>query len=63
MPLGEEEFHLVAMLSRKNDEQYLCFWGFNVAPGLYNSCLVMLNLRCLGMVFDLDETLVINTMQ
>ncbi|KAF8409296.1 hypothetical protein HHK36_005370 [Tetracentron sinense] len=64
MPLGEEELHLVAMSSRKNDEHYSCFWGFNVAPGLYNSCLVMLNLRCLGIVFDLDETLIVaNTMR
>nr|DAD29203.1 TPA_asm: hypothetical protein HUJ06_030671 [Nelumbo nucifera] len=64
MPLGEEELHLVAMLSRKNDKQYLCFWGFNVALVLYNSCLVMLNLSCLGMVFKLDETLVVvNTMR
>ncbi|XP_019052564.1 PREDICTED: RNA polymerase II C-terminal domain phosphatase-like 1 isoform X1 [Nelumbo nucifera] len=64
VPLGEEELHLVAMLYRKNDKQYLCFWGFNVAPVLYNSCLVMLNLRCLGMVFVLDETLVVvNTMR
>ncbi|XP_077241726.1 C-terminal domain phosphatase-like 1 isoform X2 [Tasmannia lanceolata] len=64
MALGEEELHLVAMSSRKNLEQYSCFWGFNVMPGLYNSCLIMLNLRCLGIVFDLDETLVVaNTMR
>ncbi|XP_058084156.1 RNA polymerase II C-terminal domain phosphatase-like 1 isoform X2 [Magnolia sinica] len=64
MQLGEEELHLVAMSSRKNLEQYACFWGFNVMPGLYNSCLVMLNLRCLGIVFDLDETLIVaNTMR
>nr|DAD22946.1 TPA_asm: hypothetical protein HUJ06_024409 [Nelumbo nucifera] len=64
MPLGKEELHLVAMSSRKNDEQYLCFWGFSVAPGLFNSSLVMLNLRCLGMVFDLDKTLIVaNTMR
>ncbi|XP_043688256.1 RNA polymerase II C-terminal domain phosphatase-like 1 [Telopea speciosissima] len=64
MPLGEEELHLVAMSSKNKDEQYSCFWGFKVAPGLYNSCLVMLNLRCLGIVFDLDETLIVaNTMR
>ncbi|GAV74436.1 dsrm domain-containing protein/NIF domain-containing protein [Cephalotus follicularis] len=64
MPLGAEELHLVAMCSRSNERQYPCFWGFNVASGLYNSCLVMLNLRCLGIVFDLDETLVVaNTMR
>ncbi|PIA45600.1 hypothetical protein AQUCO_01600069v1 [Aquilegia coerulea] len=64
MTLGEEELHLVAMPSRRNLEQFSCFWGFIVAPGLYNSCLNMLNLRCLGIVFDLDETLVVaNTMR
>ncbi|PON36796.1 Double-stranded RNA-binding domain containing protein [Parasponia andersonii] len=65
MPLGAgEELHLVAMYSRNNDRQYPCFWGFNVALGLYNSCLGMLNLRCLGIVFDLDETLIVaNTMR
>ena len=65
MSLGAgEELHLVAMYSRNNDRQYPCFWGFNVASGLYHSCLVMLNLRCLGIVFDLDETLIVaNTMR
>ncbi|KAK9267488.1 hypothetical protein L1049_009914 [Liquidambar formosana] len=64
MSLGEEELHLVAMSSKNNERQYPCFWGFNVALGLYNSCLVMLNLRCLGIVFDLDETLIVaNTMR
>ncbi|KAL1365121.1 hypothetical protein AAHE18_03G265800 [Arachis hypogaea] len=63
MPLGGgEEIHLVAMYSRHNDRP--CFWGFIVASGLYDSCLVMLNLRCLGIVFDLDETLIVaNTMR
>ncbi|KAJ6839434.1 RNA polymerase II C-terminal domain phosphatase-like 1 [Iris pallida] len=56
---GEGELHLVAMPSRKNLIQHSCFWGYMVAPGLYNSCLVMLNLRCLGIVFDLDETLIV----
>ncbi|KGN49212.1 RNA polymerase II C-terminal domain phosphatase-like 1 [Cucumis sativus] len=64
MMFGVEELHLVAMFSRDLDKQYPCFWGFNVAMGLYNSCLDMLNLRCLGIVFDLDETLVVaNTMR
>ncbi|XP_059671081.1 RNA polymerase II C-terminal domain phosphatase-like 1 [Cornus florida] len=64
MSLGREELHLVAMPSRKNNGQCTCFWGFNVTLGLYNSCLVMLNLRCLGIVFDLDETLIVaNTMR
>ncbi|KAK9131738.1 hypothetical protein Scep_011266 [Stephania cephalantha] len=65
--LEEEELHLVAMPSRQNLDQNscsACFWGFIVAPGLYSSCLVMLNLRCLGIVFDLDETLIVaNTMR
>ncbi|KAJ7968526.1 RNA polymerase II C-terminal domain phosphatase-like 1 [Quillaja saponaria] len=64
MALGGEELHFVAMYSRSNDRQYPCFWVFSVASGLYNSCLVMLNLRCLGIVFDLDETLIVaNTMR
>ncbi|OVA00560.1 NLI interacting factor [Macleaya cordata] len=64
MRLGEEELHLVAMSSRKNPTHSSCFWGFYVAQGLYNSSLVMLNLRCLGIVFDLDETLIVaNTMR
>ncbi|XP_058730856.1 RNA polymerase II C-terminal domain phosphatase-like 1 [Vicia villosa] len=62
MPLFGEELHLVAMHSRNDDRP--CFWGFIVAKGLYNSSLVMLNLRCLGIVFDLDETLIVaNTMR
>ncbi|KAL8507448.1 hypothetical protein ACS0TY_018118 [Phlomoides rotata] len=62
--IGGGEFHLVAMHSRKSDGQNPVFWGFNVASSLYNSCLVMLNLRCLGIVFDLDETLIVaNTMR
>lgn len=59
---GNEEVHLVAMLSRK--EKVLCFWAFNVARGLYSACLGLLNLRCLAIVFDLDETLIVaNTMK
>ncbi|KAL3627703.1 hypothetical protein CASFOL_029066 [Castilleja foliolosa] len=62
--IGGGEVHLVAMHSRKIEGQNPCFWGFNVASSLYNSCLVMLNLRCLGIVFDLDETLIVaNTMR
>ncbi|XP_011006883.1 PREDICTED: RNA polymerase II C-terminal domain phosphatase-like 1 [Populus euphratica] len=64
MHLGGEELHLVAMPSRSNERKHPCFWGFNVASGLYDSCLVMLNLRCLGIVFDLGETLIVaNTMR
>lgn len=62
--VGGEELHLVAMSSRISDKRYPCFWGFNIASGLYDYCLVMLNLRCLGIVFDLDETLIVaNTMR
>lgn len=62
--IGEEELHLVAMPSRRNIPQHSCFWGYIVTRGLYSSCLVMLNLRCLGIVFDLDETLIVaNTMR
>lgn len=62
MPLCGEEMHLVAMHSRSNGRP--CFWGYIVGMGLYNSCLMMLNLRCLGIVFDLDETLIVaNTMR
>ncbi|WOH11812.1 hypothetical protein DCAR_0831305 [Daucus carota subsp. sativus] len=64
MPLGDTELHLVAMVSRQNEKQCPCFWGFKITKGLYDSCLVMLNLRCLGIVFDLDETLIVaNTMR
>ncbi|KAL5208667.1 hypothetical protein ABZP36_033102 [Zizania latifolia] len=59
VPLGEEELHLVAMTSRRNLANHACFWGYKVPFGLYNSCLTMLNLRCLGIVFDLDETLIV----
>uniref|UniRef100_A0A7N0V050 protein-serine/threonine phosphatase n=1 Tax=Kalanchoe fedtschenkoi TaxID=63787 RepID=A0A7N0V050_KALFE len=62
--LGEEELHLVAMLSKMNERQHPCFWGYYVKSGLYDSCLIMLNIRCLGIVFDLDETLIVaNTMR
>ncbi|XP_042038793.1 RNA polymerase II C-terminal domain phosphatase-like 1 isoform X1 [Salvia splendens] len=61
--IGREQIHLVAMHSR-NYAQTPCFWGFNVASSLYNSSLAMLNLRCLGIVFDLDETLIVaNTLR
>lgn len=60
--LGEEEIHLVAMLSKQKN--YPCFWCYSVPSGLYNACLGMLNMRCLSIVFDLDETLIVaNTMK
>lgn len=52
------------MAMTANTKQIPCFWGFIIAPGLYKSCLSMLNLRCLALVFDLDETLIVaNTMR
>ncbi|CAD5197006.1 unnamed protein product [Musa acuminata subsp. malaccensis] len=61
--LGEKGLHLVAMASRKNPMSYACLWGFIVQSRLYESSVMMLNLRCLGIVFDLDETLIVpNTM-
>ncbi|KAL3717039.1 hypothetical protein ACJRO7_008595 [Eucalyptus globulus] len=60
--LGEEEMHLVAMCSRQ--KKSLCFWCFSVPSGLYESSLGLLNLRCLAIVFDLDETLIVaNTLK
>ncbi|XP_020084692.1 RNA polymerase II C-terminal domain phosphatase-like 1 isoform X3 [Ananas comosus] len=64
MLLGEEELHFVAMTPRKSIMNYSCFWAFSIPRGMYSSCLTMLNLRCLGIVFDLDETLIVaNTMR
>ncbi|XP_022746475.1 RNA polymerase II C-terminal domain phosphatase-like 2 isoform X2 [Durio zibethinus] len=60
--VGDEEVHLVAMPSKQ--KKFPCFWCFSIPSGLYNSCLGMLNLRCLAIVFDLDETLIVaNTMK
>ncbi|XP_038720593.1 RNA polymerase II C-terminal domain phosphatase-like 2 isoform X3 [Tripterygium wilfordii] len=60
--LGDEEIHLVAMPSKQ--QKFPCFWCCAVPAGLYNSCLRMLNMRCLAIVFDLDETLIVaNTMK
>lgn len=60
--IGDEEVHLVAMPSKQ--KKFPCFWCYAVPSGLYNACLGMLNLRCLSIVFDLDETLIVaNTMK
>ncbi|CAN4115926.1 unnamed protein product [Withania somnifera] len=60
--LGEEEIHLVAMPSKQ--KKFPCFWCYSVPFGLYSACLRMLNMRCLSIVFDLDETLIVaNTMK
>ncbi|XP_068638431.1 RNA polymerase II C-terminal domain phosphatase-like 2 isoform X2 [Aristolochia californica] len=60
--IGNEELHLVAMQGKV--EAFPCFWCCAVPIGLYASCLGMLNLRCLAIVFDLDETLIVaNTMK
>ncbi|KAJ0979615.1 hypothetical protein J5N97_015089 [Dioscorea zingiberensis] len=59
---GNEELHLIAMPSKV--EKVPSFWCCSVQAGLYASCMAMLNLRCLAMVFDLDETLIVaNTMK
>lgn len=60
--LGEEEVHLVAMVSKYRN--CACFWCYAVPSGLYSVCLRMLDLRCLWIVLDLDETLIVgNTMK
>lgn len=58
------ELHLVAMAPRAGTQPRPCFWAYLTSEGMYASCLGMLNLRCLAMVFDLDETLIVaNTMR
>ncbi|KAI3732343.1 hypothetical protein L1987_63547 [Smallanthus sonchifolius] len=60
--IGDEEVHLVAMPSKL--KRFPCFWCCMVPARLYNACLGMLNMRCLSIVFDLDETLIVaNTMK
>ncbi|XP_041022989.1 RNA polymerase II C-terminal domain phosphatase-like 2 isoform X2 [Juglans microcarpa x Juglans regia] len=60
--IGDEEIHLVAMPSKQ--KKFPCFWCYAVPAGLYDASLGMLNLRCLAIVFDLDETLIVaNTMK
>ncbi|KAL2480462.1 RNA polymerase II C-terminal domain phosphatase-like 2 [Abeliophyllum distichum] len=60
--LGNEEVHLVAMPSKQ--KKFPCFWCYSVPSGLYSACLWMLNTRCLAIVFDLDETLIVaNTLK
>lgn len=60
--VGDEEIHLVAMPSKR--KKFPCFWCYSVPVGLYNACLGLLNMRCLAIVFDLDETLIVaNTLK
>uniref|UniRef100_A0A0E0FVY2 protein-serine/threonine phosphatase n=2 Tax=Oryza TaxID=4527 RepID=A0A0E0FVY2_ORYNI len=60
--VGDEELHLVAMPSKV--EKVPCFWCCSVRSGIYAASVGMLNLRCLAIVFDLDETLIVaNTMK
>ncbi|XP_050381463.1 RNA polymerase II C-terminal domain phosphatase-like 2 [Argentina anserina] len=60
--IGNEEIHLVAMPSKH--KKFPCFWCYSVPLGLYSASLGMLNPRCLSIVFDLDETLIVaNTMK
>ncbi|CAN1303750.1 RNA polymerase II C-terminal domain phosphatase-like 2 [Linum perenne] len=45
-------------------KKFPCFWCFAVPLGIYSSCVTMLDMRCLSIVFDLDETLIVaNTMK
>lgn len=45
-------------------EKVPCFWCCSARSGLYAASVGMLNLRCLAIVFDLDETLIVaNTMK
>lgn len=60
--LGDEEIHLVAMPSRQ--KKFPCFWCYSAPVGLYTASMGLLNPRCLAIVFDLDETLIVaNTMK
>lgn len=60
--IGNEEVHLVAMPSKQ--KKFPCFWCYSVPCGVYDACLWMLNTRCLALVFDLDETLIVaNTLK
>lgn len=60
--IGDQEIHLVAMPSKQ--KKFPCFWCYAAPTGLYEASLRMLNLRCLAIVFDLDETLIVaNTMK
>uniref|UniRef100_A0ACD5UG43 Uncharacterized protein n=1 Tax=Avena sativa TaxID=4498 RepID=A0ACD5UG43_AVESA len=55
---GVEELHLVAMPSKLKGVP--CFWCWSAQTGLYTECLGMLNQRCLAIVCDLDETVVLS---
>ncbi|KAG0540218.1 hypothetical protein BDA96_03G390100 [Sorghum bicolor] len=60
--VGDEELHLVAMPTKSG--KMPCFWCCSARSGLYAASVGMLNLRCLAIVFDLDETLIVaNTMK
>ncbi|XP_024536160.1 RNA polymerase II C-terminal domain phosphatase-like 2 [Selaginella moellendorffii] len=66
---GNVELLLVAVKSEtssngEQEEDGCFFWAFVLPRGLYASCLAMLSTRCLAMVLDLDETLILaNTMR
>jgi RNA polymerase II C-terminal domain phosphatase-like 1/2 len=60
--VGDEELHLVAMPCKVLTVP--SFWCCSVRSGLYAASVGMLSLRCLAIVFDLDETLIVaNTMK
>lgn len=53
-----KELHMVALKNHlKPREPY--FWAYDVSSFDYMSALKLLNLRCLVLVFDLDETLIV----
>lgn len=58
-----DDIHLVAMKSRKNPSTgattRACFWGLKVSRSLFSTCLAMLKQRRLGIVFGLDDTLIV----
>ncbi|XP_078159971.1 CDPK adapter, putative (DUF1423) isoform X3 [Carex rostrata] len=58
-----DDIHLVAMKSPKNSTTgattRACFWGFKVSRSLFSTCLAMLKQRRLGIVFGLDDTLIV----
>eukprot|EP00850_Spirogloea_muscicola_P009942 SM000057S18372 [mRNA] locus=s57:209995:217420:- [translate_table: standard] len=55
----EREVHLVPVPPSNPDDQRPQFWGYVFKVGLYATTLSLLNTRTLGLVLDLDETLLV----
>eukprot|EP00850_Spirogloea_muscicola_P004005 SM000017S02745 [mRNA] locus=s17:76845:83960:+ [translate_table: standard] len=55
----EREVHLVAVPPSNPDDQRPHFWGYIFKVGLYATTLWLFNTRTLGLVLDLDETLLV----